>query len=126
MINESKTNGYITIGVNGQKKKAHFGMNFLKNLLDQGHTIESIGKEMESDQEILRYLGLAAVMYAAFKAYDDQKGLDVDYNEETCVEWTMQMTEIDKDEFLSVMSYALTLNQVIEEGKKRREKSPQE
>lgn len=125
-MNKTTTNGYIDVKIGDMTKTAHFSMNFIKNLRDMGHTLESIGEMMQDADFFGHYIGMSKVLYAAFKAYDRENGLEVDYNEENCLEWVINLDNSQVTEFHEVMVYAVTLNEKLKpKGKLERDKSPQ-
>ncbi len=127
MNSKDVTNGYIEINLGETKKWAHFSMVFLKILKENtDKTLAQIGSDMESDNVITRFWGLAEIMYAGFSAYDREEGNQIDYTLEKCMNWTTQMEGSQRDDLSAAMSFAVSFEQQIAEmGKMEREKSPQ-
>lgn len=124
-MNKSKTNGYIDVKIGDKTKTAHFSMNFIKNLRDLGYDLEDIGKEMQSENQLDCFLAMSNLLYAGFSAFDNENGLEIDYTEAMCLEWTLELDDSQINEFQDVLMYAISLNEAIKGmGKRKREKNP--
>ena len=119
-------NGYLDVKLGEFTKTAHFGMVFIKNLHNRDLTLSQIGDQMLNGLEIEKYVAMSEVLFAGFKAFDRTNGIDIDYNEDICLEWTMSLSEDQINEFQTALLHAVSLNAaMVEAGKKKRGKSPQ-
>ena len=119
--------GLIEVKLGDFSKIAHFSMNFIKILKDEfDYGLEDVGNALVNGDEFDRFSAFSELLYAGFKAFDLQNMNTIDYTVETCLEWTLLLSDEQIEEFQEALMYAVALNTHIKQlGKKKREESPQ-
>ena len=78
---KTTTNGYYTFKVDKKDRVLHFSMNTWYNLKeDTGRDLSEYGKLLDSGSDIEKAFALSEIIFAAAKAYDQEEGIDIDYN----------------------------------------------
>jgi hypothetical protein len=76
---ENKKRGYYTLKIGGKSRTMHFSMNFWANFTDELNiSLEKIGEVFSDGVSIS---SIRALVYSGLKAYDQEQGNEIDYNQ---------------------------------------------
>lgn len=75
----NKKRGYYTLKIGGKSRTMHFSMNFWANFTDELNiSLEKIGEVFSDGVSIS---SIRALVYSGLKAYDQEQGNEIDYNQ---------------------------------------------
>ena len=75
----NKRRGYYTLKLGGKSRTMHFSMNFWANFTDELNiSLEKIGEVFSDGVSIS---SIRALVYSGLKAYDQEEGNEIDYNQ---------------------------------------------
>tara|TARA_R100001244_G_scaffold58895_1_gene49683 strand:+ start:327 stop:704 length:378 start_codon:yes stop_codon:yes gene_type:complete len=75
----NKKRGYYTLKLGGKSRTMHFSMNFWANFTDELNiSLEKIGEVFSDGVSIS---SIRALVYSGLKAYDQEQGNEIDYNQ---------------------------------------------
>ena len=113
----NKKRGYYTLKIGGKSRTMHFSMNFWANFTDELNiSLEKIG-EVFSDG--ISISSIRALVYSGLKAYDQEQGNEIDYNQFKVGIWLEDFKAEELNEMVNSMMESRILGNDLNMGVSR-------
>jgi|TARA_R110000823_G_scaffold50093_1_gene125878 hypothetical protein len=113
----NKRRGYYTLKLGGKSRTMHFSMNFWANFTDELNiSLEKIGEVFSDGVSIS---SIRALVYSGLKAYDQEEGNEIDYNQFKVGMWLEDFKAEKLNEMIEAMMQSRILGNDLNMGVSR-------
>ncbi len=113
----NKRRGYYTLKLGGKSRTMHFSMNFWANFTDELNiSLEKIGEVFSDGVSIS---SIRALVYSGLKAYDQEEGNEIDYNQFKVGMWLEDFKAEKLNEMIEAMMESRILGNDLNMGVSR-------
>lgn len=113
----NKRRGYYTLKLGGKNRTMHFSMNFWANFTDELNiSLEKIGEVFSDGVSIS---SIRALVYSGLKAYDQEEGNEIDYNQFKVGMWLEDFKAEKLNEMIEAMMQSRILGNDLNMGVSR-------
>ena len=113
----NKKRGYYTLKIGGKMRTMHFSMNFWANFTDELNiSLEKIGEVFSDGVSIS---SIRALVYSGLKAYDQEEGNEIDYNQFKVGVWLEDFQAEKLNEMIEAMMESRILGNDLNMGVSR-------
>tara|TARA_R110002153_G_scaffold61014_1_gene164700 strand:+ start:35 stop:412 length:378 start_codon:yes stop_codon:yes gene_type:complete len=113
----NKRRGYYTLKLGGKNRTMHFSMNFWANFTDELNiSLEKIGEVFSDGVSIS---SIRALVYSGLKAYDQEEGNEIDYNQFKVGVWLEDFQAEKLNEMIEAMMESRILGNDLNMGVSR-------
>jgi hypothetical protein len=113
----NKRRGYYTLKLGGKSRTMHFSMNFWANFTDELNiSLEKIGEVFSDGVSIS---SIRALVYSGLKAYDQEEGNEIDYNQFKVGVWLEDFQAEKLNEMIEAMMESRILGNDLNMGVSR-------
>ena len=113
----NKRRGYYTLKLGGKSRTMHFSMNFWANFTDELNiSLEKIGEVFSDGVSIS---SIRALVYSGLKAYDQEEGNEINYNQFKVGVWLEDFQAEKLNEMIEAMMESRILGNDLNMGVSR-------
>ena len=113
----NKRRGYYTLKLGGKNRTMHFSMNFWANFTDELNiSLEKIGEVFSDGVSIS---SIRALVYSGLKAYDQEEGNEINYNQFKVGVWLEDFQAEKLNEMIEAMMESRILGNDLNMGVSR-------